>query len=119
MSTTAQNPSGSIAVTAGEFVRKEVNAARKRLAGHLADPNPGQVERLTHPQADHSGSGLDGRGSRALPHTQSSGSVLGLDVSSHQKAVNWSKVRARGAGFAYAKASEGTYYTNPYFAQQY
>jgi GH25 family lysozyme M1 (1,4-beta-N-acetylmuramidase) len=43
----------------------------------------------------------------------------GLDVSSYQGNVNWGSVVANGAKFAYVKATEGTYYTNPYFAQQY
>jgi GH25 family lysozyme M1 (1,4-beta-N-acetylmuramidase) len=43
----------------------------------------------------------------------------GMDVSSHQGNVNWSSAWANGARFAYVKATEGTYYTNPYFAQQY
>jgi GH25 family lysozyme M1 (1,4-beta-N-acetylmuramidase) len=43
----------------------------------------------------------------------------GLDVSGYQGNVNWSTVAANGAKFVYTKASEGTYYTNPYFSQQY
>jgi len=43
----------------------------------------------------------------------------GLDVSSWQGNVNWSSVAGKGAKFAYVKATEGTYYTNPYFSQQY
>ncbi|KAA2260116.1 hypothetical protein F0L68_20535 [Solihabitans fulvus] len=43
----------------------------------------------------------------------------GLDVSGYQGNVNWSSVRANGARFAYVKATEGTGYTNAYFAQQY
>lgn len=43
----------------------------------------------------------------------------GLDVSSYQGNVNWSTAAADGARFAYVKATEGTGYTNPYFAQQY
>jgi GH25 family lysozyme M1 (1,4-beta-N-acetylmuramidase) len=46
-----------------------------------------------------------------LPH--------GLDVSSHQGNVNWTAVKSHGAEFAYIKATEGNYYTNPYWAQQY
>jgi GH25 family lysozyme M1 (1,4-beta-N-acetylmuramidase) len=42
-----------------------------------------------------------------------------MDVSSYQGNVNWSKAAANGAQFAAVKATEGTYYTNPYFAQQY
>ena len=47
------------------------------------------------------------------------GKVHGLDVSDHQGNVDWSSVAADGGRFAYIKATEGTYYTNPYFAQQY
>jgi GH25 family lysozyme M1 (1,4-beta-N-acetylmuramidase) len=49
----------------------------------------------------------------------STSSPNGLDVSSYQGNVNWAQVAANGARFAYAKASEGTSYTNPYFNQQY
>jgi GH25 family lysozyme M1 (1,4-beta-N-acetylmuramidase) len=45
--------------------------------------------------------------------------VSGLDVSGYQGNVNWSSAYADGARFAYVKATEGTGYTNPYFAQQY
>ena len=46
-------------------------------------------------------------------------SVPGMDVSGYQGNVNWSGAWSNGARFAYVKATEGTYYTNPYFAQQY
>jgi GH25 family lysozyme M1 (1,4-beta-N-acetylmuramidase) len=42
-----------------------------------------------------------------------------MDVSSHQGAVNWTTAKANGARFAYVKATEGTTYQNPQFAQQY
>lgn len=45
--------------------------------------------------------------------------VPGMDVSSHQEVVDWTKAAANGAKFAYVKASEGTEYSNPYFADQY
>ncbi len=47
------------------------------------------------------------------------GSVKGMDVSGWQGNVAWSTAWANGARFAYVKATEGTGYTNPYFAQQY
>lgn len=47
------------------------------------------------------------------------GSVAGMDVSGYQGNVNWSSAYSKGARFAYVKATEGTYYTNPYFTQQY
>jgi len=40
-------------------------------------------------------------------------------VSSFQGNVNWTAQWNAGARFAYVKATEGTYYTNPSFAQQY
>ena len=45
--------------------------------------------------------------------------VLGLDVSSHQGNVNWTRWVARGKSFAYIKATQGTSYRNPYFSSQY
>jgi GH25 family lysozyme M1 (1,4-beta-N-acetylmuramidase) len=45
--------------------------------------------------------------------------VYGMDVSSYQGNVDWSTAYANGARFAYVKATEGTGYTNAYFAQQY
>jgi GH25 family lysozyme M1 (1,4-beta-N-acetylmuramidase) len=46
-------------------------------------------------------------------------SLSGLDVSGYQGNVDWPSVAADGASFAYVKATEGTNYTNGYFAQQY
>ncbi|MFC4003204.1 lysozyme [Prauserella oleivorans] len=45
--------------------------------------------------------------------------VPGIDVSGHQGNVDWRAAWASGARFAYVKATEGTGYRNPYFAQQY
>ncbi|WP_394842511.1 lysozyme [Pendulispora brunnea] len=45
--------------------------------------------------------------------------VLGCDVSGHQGNVNWAAAWNAGARFCYVKATEGTSYRNPYFAQQY
>jgi GH25 family lysozyme M1 (1,4-beta-N-acetylmuramidase) len=43
-------------------------------------------------------------------------SVKGMDVSGYQGNVNWPAAWNNGARFAYVKATEGTGYTNPYFA---
>ncbi|TWD81593.1 GH25 family lysozyme M1 (1,4-beta-N-acetylmuramidase) [Kribbella amoyensis] len=51
--------------------------------------------------------------------TAPAATVEGIDVSSHQGNVNWASQWSAGKRFAYVKASEGNYYTNPYFAQQY
>ncbi|KAH8549021.1 putative N,O-diacetyl muramidase [Umbelopsis sp. PMI_123] len=45
--------------------------------------------------------------------------LTGLDVSGYQPVVDWNAVKAKGASFAYIKATEGTGYINPYFASQY
>jgi GH25 family lysozyme M1 (1,4-beta-N-acetylmuramidase) len=78
---------------------------------------------VTHPQLDWLGSTIkshEPQMARALvtPAVVPSG-PKGLDVSSHQGAVNWTTVKANGAQFAYVKATEGTYYTSPDFSQQY
>ncbi|GAB3039823.1 MULTISPECIES: lysozyme [Oleiagrimonas] len=52
-------------------------------------------------------------------YAAATGSVAGMDVSGYQGNVAWSTAYNNGARFAYVKATEGTYYTNPYFAQQY
>lgn len=48
-----------------------------------------------------------------------SAEVPGMDVSGHQGNVDWKGAWNAGARFAYVKATEGTGYLNPYFAQQY
>ncbi|TQS93675.1 lysozyme [Arthrobacter sp. TS-15] len=78
-------------------------------------------------QNDHAmGSTIPGHESAghlfSLQATESASSlpgVPGMDVSSHQGVVNWTKAAENGARFAYVKASEGTEYSNPYFADQY
>ncbi|CAA9342554.1 MAG: GH25 [uncultured Friedmanniella sp.] len=45
--------------------------------------------------------------------------VLGIDVSSWQRDVNWDAQVESGKLFAYVKATEGTSYKNPYFRAQY
>jgi len=41
--------------------------------------------------------------------------LFGIDVSSYQGTVNWSSVYGNGARYAWAKATEGTYYQDAYF----
>jgi GH25 family lysozyme M1 (1,4-beta-N-acetylmuramidase) len=43
---------------------------------------------------------------------------LGTDVSDYQPSVNWTTVKNAGVTFAWTKATEGTYYSNPYFGSQ-
>ncbi|MEV7211512.1 lysozyme [Kitasatospora cineracea] len=79
-----------------------------------------------HPEQDYAGSTVaahEGRGDAA--GTASAFAALavtqtkGMDVSSYQGNVAWSTAYANGGRFAYVKATEGTSYTNAYFAQQY
>lgn len=50
----------------------------------------------------------------------SAGAATGIDVASYQHPngapIDWGQVRGAGHAFAYVKATEGTGYTNPYFA---
>jgi lysozyme len=46
----------------------------------------------------------------------SSYSVQGIDCASYQGNVNWGSVKGSGRAFGFEKATEGTSYTNPYFA---
>src|SRR5947209_15501599 len=43
---------------------------------------------------------------------------LGTDISGYQPSINWTTVKNAGVTFAWAKATEGTGYTNPYFTAQ-
>ncbi|MEV2215864.1 lysozyme [Streptomyces sp. NPDC050997] len=68
----------------------------------------------------HMGMGVvahDGRG--GTPAGTRATQTEGVDVSSHQGDVDWPALWSGGVRWAYAKATEGTYYTNPYFAHQY
>jgi GH25 family lysozyme M1 (1,4-beta-N-acetylmuramidase) len=68
----------------------------------------------------HMGMGViahDGQG--GPPPVNRAAQTEGVDVSSHQGNVNWSGLWSSGVKWAYVKATEGTYYKNPYFAQQY
>ncbi|MEU3453461.1 lysozyme [Micromonospora sp. NPDC006766] len=55
----------------------------------------------------------------ATPASAAPAGLPGMDVSSWQGNVNWQAAWNNGARFAYVKATEGTGYTSPYFAQQY
>jgi GH25 family lysozyme M1 (1,4-beta-N-acetylmuramidase) len=41
---------------------------------------------------------------------------LGVDVSNHQTTVNWTSIKNSGVSFAWCKATEGTTFTDAYFA---
>ncbi|MFD8010806.1 lysozyme [Streptomyces sp. NPDC058955] len=93
------------------------------LAGQAGAVDPGARASVPARGTAHMGMGVlkhDGRGV-----TDSGGvSTLatwteGVDVSSHQGNVAWSTLWNSGVKWAYVKATEGTYYKNTYFTQQY
>ena len=84
------------------------------------DTTPVSPEKLTHPQADDMGTVSAGNllqqvisGARNATGTRRAG----IDISSRQGNVNWSAV-APHVDFSIAKATEGTYYANPYYQGQ-
>ncbi|MEU0912941.1 lysozyme [Streptomyces althioticus] len=67
----------------------------------------------------HMGMGVLAHDGQAGLPTSRSTQTEGVDVSSHQGNVAWTTLWNSGVRWAYAKATESTYYTNPYHAQQY
>lgn len=45
--------------------------------------------------------------------------VLGIDVSHFQGNVNWNQIKQDGVLFAYAKATQGAYYTDPKYKENW
>jgi GH25 family lysozyme M1 (1,4-beta-N-acetylmuramidase) len=79
-----------------------------------------EIAAVTHPEADTPGSQVRlQEGTEAPAFEPAVAQTPGMDVSGYQGSVNWSTAHANGARFAYVKATEGTTYTNPSFAQQY
>jgi GH25 family lysozyme M1 (1,4-beta-N-acetylmuramidase) len=84
---------------------------------------PIHPERITHPGRDYMGSTVAARtaGKRTISPSINPSTVPqlpGIDVSGYQGDINWANV-APHIDFSYAKATEGTYYTNPDFYNQY
>ncbi|MGX6402865.1 glycoside hydrolase family 25 protein [Dermabacter hominis] len=78
-----------------------------------AAPTPATARVMTIPETPTDASALSN-----LPHgvELTEGESLGIDVSSHQKTIDWGDVADAGVSFAYIKATEGTGYTDPKFA---
>jgi len=76
-------------------------------------------EFLDHPMGSQIRLREGGAGFHSYPLLRPERSVPGMDVSGYQGNVDWESAWAEGARFAYIKATEGTYYRNPYFTQQY
>ncbi|MFC1415567.1 GH25 family lysozyme [Streptacidiphilus cavernicola] len=85
-------------------------------------PNtPVHPEAITHPGLDSMGSTVAAHETSLAPAAVTPAAVPqlpGIDVSSYQGNINWTAV-APHIDFSYAKASEGTYNTNPDFTNQY
>jgi GH25 family lysozyme M1 (1,4-beta-N-acetylmuramidase) len=85
---------------------------------------PVRPEKITHPAQDSMGTITrehgGGHNGDAFPAaiTPAVAGLPGIDVSSYQGNLNWASI-APHIDFAYAKATEGTYYTNPDFTNQY
>jgi GH25 family lysozyme M1 (1,4-beta-N-acetylmuramidase) len=85
---------------------------------------PVRPERITHPKADTMGAVTAAhapwRHSARVTHATAAAvpQIPGIDVSAYQGNIHWGAV-APNLDFAYAKATEGNYYTNPVFYNQY
>ncbi|MGY0058490.1 lysozyme [Streptomyces sp. LZ34] len=90
------------------------------LSGTASAAESGKA--IPHPEDDWAGSQIlkhEGGSTTGEEPPGLLATVEGVDVSSHQGNVAWSTLWSSGVRFAYVKATEGTTYTNPYFAQQY
>jgi GH25 family lysozyme M1 (1,4-beta-N-acetylmuramidase) len=92
------------------------------VAAPASVPAPVQPENITHPRLDFMGSTipryLRAPAGPAPSPAAATPQLPGIDVSGYQGNINWASI-ARYLDFAYAKATEGTRYTNPYFYNQY
>ncbi|MFD5557369.1 GH25 family lysozyme [Streptomyces sp. NPDC127068] len=93
----------------------------------VSDPavSDGDPAAVTPPAVPERGSAYMGMGVLAhdgqdgVPPQRRVTQTEGVDVSSHQGNVAWSTLWNNGVRWAYVKATEGTYYENPYHPQQY
>ncbi len=110
------------AVTVGVLAAGTALLGLAAPAQALPAGDPAAASRpVSHPDADHMGSTIAAHEAvrRNVIRPTVTDSTPGLDVSSYQGDVDWATVAASGGRFAYVKATEGTSYTSPSFAQQY
>lgn len=113
----AENPGAS------ETMKAAMRAAIPKGGAEMGQRSP----RVVASKRSASGGAAPGMRavSKALPmatdpgHWRPAFGVAGQDVSGHQGNVDWQSQWNQGSRFAYVKASEGNYYTNEYFPQQY
>jgi len=90
-------------------------------AGQASDVDR-YIQANDHPMGSqirkHEGSGSPAATAEA-EDVSATATVYGIDVSGHQGNVDWTYWWNQGKRFAFVKATEGTGYKNPYFAQQY
>lgn len=114
------------AAEGGKSVAAAAGAARNAegaVAEYVRDndtPMGSQIRRVEGPDGKP-GTGDEGSDDRGKQPSrqQAQRGVQGIDVSGWQREVNWRYWWEKGKRFAYVKATEGTGYQNPYFAQQY
>lgn len=101
-------------------------ALTKALVGAVPDAPGADPSRITPHRANLGAMRLAPTAADAAAHAQlldgvslEEGEVMGIDVSSHQGTIEWSKVKADGFSFAYIKATEGSGYTDPEFARNW
>jgi GH25 family lysozyme M1 (1,4-beta-N-acetylmuramidase) len=101
------------------------SGVRVPLTKPVFKSTPVHREKLSHPGADSMGAVTAAHAPWGKSRTSAPAVVPaavpqlpGIDVSSHQGNINWASV-APSIDFSYAKATEGTYYTNPDFNNQY
>ncbi|MFE0422810.1 lysozyme [Streptomyces sp. NPDC058953] len=113
----SRRPRHPRAVAAGALLA--VLSPATALPASAAGPQPDERDHPPRGSA-HMGIGVvEHDGSGGLPVPVRAAQTEGVDVSSHQGNVNWSALWSSGVRWAFVKATEGTYYKNPYFAQQY
>lgn len=79
------------------------------------------VERYDHPMGSQirKHEGKSTAPAATSDDVSAAATVAGIDVSGHQRNVDWNYWWNQGKRFAFVKATEGTSYKNPYFSQQY
>ena len=96
------------------------------VAGVTPTPPPSSsgIPTVDSPALPHSAQTLQGlAGGQPAIRPAASAPVQGVDVASYQHpggaAINWGQVASAGYRFAFVKATQGNYYTNPYFSSDY
>jgi Glycosyl hydrolases family 25 len=123
---TASPPSPSPSTTTGAGVVWAVTASGQKVpvSKPVFTPTPVHPGKVTHPGADYMGAinAAHAPWGHSAPVSLAPSTTVaqlpGIDISAYQGNINWASV-APYIDFSYAKATEGTYYTNPDFYNQY